>query len=136
MQDMLQTRYKIESKFLKLYAKKELSRFSNLLLYDPIIRVAREPFRKLAPNNRLIGAAQLALFCGIVPENLIIGILSAFLYDKANDPDNNIKYLVNALSPESFLKLIIRLDPYEALYFLILDRWDSIMTKLKNLPHE
>ena len=136
MQDMLLTRYKIESKFLKFYAKKELSRFSNLLLYDPITRVAREPFRKLAPNNRLIGAAQLALFCGIVPENLIIGILSAFLYDKENDPDNNIKYLVNALSPESFLKLIIRLDPYEALYLLILDRWDSIMTKLKKLPHE
>jgi len=135
MQKMLMIRYKIEQKFLQMYSEKELLRFSNVLLYDPIIRVAREPFRKLEPNNRLIGAAQLALCCGIVPENLIIGIFSAFLYDKVNDPDNNIKYLVNALSPENFLQLIIRLDPSEALYMLILERWDSIMTKLSYLPN-
>ena len=136
MKNMLHVKYNIESEFVDYYAKKELSRFSNLLLYDPIIRVAREPFRKLAPNNRLIGAAQLALFSGIVPENLIIGILSAFLYDKADDSDYNIKYLVNALSPESFLKLIIRLNSHEALYLLILNRWDSIISKLNNLPYE
>ena len=133
MSKMLLYRYKLDSEFVDWYAQKELSRFSNLLLYDPIVRVAREPFRKLAPNNRLIGAAQLALFCGIVPENLIIGILAAFLYDKTYDPDFNMTYLVNALTPENFLKLIIGLNPHEALYMLILDKWESIMNDLRSL---
>ena len=50
---MLKNKYNIEEDFLDYYANKELQRFSNNLLCDPISRVAREPFRKLAKNERL-----------------------------------------------------------------------------------
>ena len=133
MASMVKMRYGLDAQFVDWYAKKELSRFSNILLYDPINRVAREPFRKLEPHNRLVGAAQLALASGIVPMFILKGILSAFLYNKKNDPDFNITYLIRGLSPHHFLKLIINLDTHEALFILLVEQWDSIMTELKGL---
>ena len=42
---------------------KELKRFENKLLFDPISRVAREPLRKLRSDNRIILALRLAFIC-------------------------------------------------------------------------
>lgn len=133
MKNMVIKKYNLAGDFVEWYAKKELARFSNILLYDPIMRVAREPFRKLALDNRLIGAAQLSLSMGIIPEYLIKGILAAFLYNKENDPDFNISILMNALSPENFLKIIINLNPHEALFKCIIVRWNKILEELKRL---
>ena len=43
----------------KNYMERELRRFRNDLLHDPISRVARDPLRKLAPEDRLIQALNL-----------------------------------------------------------------------------
>ncbi|MEI8364404.1 MAG: 2-dehydropantoate 2-reductase N-terminal domain-containing protein [archaeon] len=40
--------------FVDYYAQKELVRFADKQLYDPISRVSRDPLRKLKPNDRLI----------------------------------------------------------------------------------
>ena len=110
-----------------------MARFSNTLLNDPILRVAREPFRKLGLHDRLIGASQLALRSGVIPKNLILGIMSAFLYDEEDDEDFNIKILMNSLDPKNFLKLIINIHPHEALYSLIIDNWDESLDVLRSL---
>ena len=102
-----------------------MARFRNDLLCDPISRVAREPFRKLKPNDRLIGAAQLCLAAGVVPKNLMIGIMAAFVYENPGDPDFNIVHLIRALNPRDFLKIIIRLREGEALFQMLLDRWEE-----------
>lgn len=62
-----------------------LSRFANRALGDTIARVARDPVRKLGPNDRLIGAGKLALEYGIKPHNLIVGIIAALGYDNPQD---------------------------------------------------
>jgi mannitol-1-phosphate/altronate dehydrogenase len=121
----------LDKEFIDWYSEKELSRFSNVLLYDPILRVAREPFRKLGLQDRLIGASQLALSSGVIPENLIKGTMSAFLYEQENDEDFNIKILMNSLDPKSFLKLIINIQPHEALYSLIVSHWDEYLDILR-----
>jgi len=133
MKSVLLKKFHLDKDFIDWYASKELQRFRNTLLYDPIIRVAREPFRKLSLNGRLIGAAQLSISCGIIPENIIIGIMAAFCYDNLNDPDANIKYLMKSLEPPDFLNVAMRLRPGEALYELMLDRWDSNLNKLRRL---
>jgi mannitol-1-phosphate/altronate dehydrogenase len=125
MEQMLLKRYKLDREFIRYYAKKELSRFSNVQLYDPISRVAREPFRKLAPNERLIGAAGLCISSGFIPENLLIGLMAAFCFENETDPDFHIKHLMNALTPEDFLSIIIRLRPNEALYAILIERWQK-----------
>lgn len=136
MGSVLLKKFHIENDFVEWYANKELERFRNTLLYDPIDRVAREPFRKLAPNERLIGAAQLCISCGIIPENIMLGITAAFCYDNPNDPDANIKYLIESLKPHDFLKIAMQLRPGEALYELLLDRWVSNLNELRGLKNE
>jgi len=125
--------FNLDEEFVEWYSKKELARFSNVLLCDPIKRVAREPFRKLGLHDRLIGAAQLALSAGVMPNNLVLGIMAAFLYDEENDEDFHIKILINSLEKEKFLKLIINVNPHEALYKLIIKKWDESLYTLKGI---
>lgn len=128
MNEMTRTvvaRYGLDEGFSYWYRDKEISRFSNALLFDPIARVAREPFRKLGLRNRLIGAAQLALSRGIVPENLLLGIMAAFRYENPKDEDRHISCLRDALAPEDFLEIIIGLRSSEALYDLLIERWEE-----------
>ncbi|MFQ5857650.1 MAG: hypothetical protein ACE5LU_18750 [Anaerolineae bacterium] len=63
-----------------------LARFANRALADPISRLARDPLRKLAPDDRLVGAARLAEKHGILPEGLAWGIAAALAYDNRDDP--------------------------------------------------
>lgn len=133
---MLSLRFKIENDFLDYYSKKELSRFSNSKLYDPIARVAREPFRKLAKNERLIGAASLCLASGVIPINIIKGIIAAFCFEKEGDSDYYIKYLINSLEINDFLSIIIGLRKDEALFQLIVNNWDENLNEIKNLRNE
>ena len=135
MENMLVNKYGIDIEFLKYYSSKEIQRFSNTLLFDPIARVAREPFRKLAPNERLIGAAQLCLGTGVMPKHLMEGIMAAFCFENDSDPDFHIKQLMNALNPRDFLKIIIRLREGEALYEILLQNWKenlAFVNKIKN----
>lgn len=136
MEQMLSVRYRLDETFLEWYRDKELDRFRNSLLYDPINRVAREPFRKLSPNDRLIGAAELCLRCGVIPKNIMLGIMAAFCYENDSDPDFNIKYLMSSLTAYDFLKIIIRLRPGEALFDMLLETWESNLLKLRSLKNE
>lgn len=133
---MLQHRVHLEIDFLNFYRDKELSRFQNPLLYDPIERVAREPFRKLAPKDRLIGAAQLCLTAGIVPYNVLTGIMAAFYFENEKDPDAHIRYLRNSMKPEDFLRIIFRLSENEALFTLLIQHWTSLTQKLEAIKND
>jgi hypothetical protein len=84
---MVVNRYDIDKGFAEWYAQKEISRFSNPLLFDPIKRVAREPLRKLAVGERLIGAARLCVQSNLTPHGIARGIMSALHYDEPTDPD-------------------------------------------------
>lgn len=61
-------------------------RFSNRALGDQIARVARDPIRKLGPNDRLIGAMRLCLAYGITPECISAGTAAALCFYRPDDP--------------------------------------------------
>jgi len=52
-------------------------RYANTGLDDPVARVARDPHRKLAADDRLIGGARTCLAAGIQPRRLAPFILAA-----------------------------------------------------------
>ncbi len=62
-----------------------LLRFSNQVLADPVERLARDVLRKLAPTDRVVGAARLAEKHGIKPQGLSFGIAAALSYDNPAD---------------------------------------------------
>jgi mannitol-1-phosphate/altronate dehydrogenase len=133
MSEMLKTlklNWDIPHNFLEWYAKKEIMRFKNTLLYDPISRVAREPLRKLEINGRLIGAAQLCLYNGVFPNNILKGIVSAFMFENHQDADNHIELLQNSMSPEHFNQYILGLRTGEPLDLLLKDKLDQIRNEL------
>lgn len=60
-------------------------RFQNAALGDTIARVARDPERKLRPNDRLVGAVRLLLDSGLEPAGFCTAIAAALLYDNPDD---------------------------------------------------
>ena len=103
----------VDKKFALMYMRKELSRFSNKLLFDPISRVAREPIRKLSADNRIILSLRLSLFNSQLPINTAIGVKAALQYfDKDDDQSIYLKNLKSSLSENEILKKIsgIELD--------------------------
>lgn len=62
-----------------------LRRFSNVALGDQVARVARDPIRKLGPDDRLIGSAKLCMEYKIKPDNICLATAAALLYDHPDD---------------------------------------------------
>lgn len=126
--EMVQTvhaKFGIQMEFLQNYGRKELSRFSNELLCDPVERVAREPFRKLQPRERLIGAAQLALSVGVFPENILTGIVAASTYDHAGDTDSHIRILSAGMPAPTFAEIILGISRDSALFDGLTGSWNE-----------
>jgi mannitol-1-phosphate 5-dehydrogenase len=62
-------------------------RFGNPLLMDTVKRVAKDPLRKLGPEERLIGSAKLCLSQGVFPDNIATICGAALNYDESDDPE-------------------------------------------------
>ncbi|HYE06748.1 MAG TPA: D-lyxose/D-mannose family sugar isomerase [Planctomycetota bacterium] len=65
-----------------------IARYRNRALGDPVARVARDPLRKLAGDDRLVGAARLCLAQRVAPNAIARHIVLATRYRAAADePD-------------------------------------------------
>ncbi|MBW3623089.1 MAG: mannitol-1-phosphate 5-dehydrogenase [Armatimonadetes bacterium] len=76
----------LDEAYLTGYREDLLHRFRNPHLGDTVARVARDPARKLAPEDRLIGAAKTALAHGIPPEHLARALAAALRFHPEGDP--------------------------------------------------
>lgn len=63
-----------------------LERFANRALGDTCFRLARDPIRKLAPDDRLTGAARMCESQGVEPDALAEVIAAALRFDAPEDP--------------------------------------------------
>jgi mannitol-1-phosphate 5-dehydrogenase len=63
-----------------------MRRFANRALGDTVLRLARDPLRKLAPADRLVGAARLAEQAAKSPEALSWGIAAGYRFGDPGDP--------------------------------------------------
>jgi len=55
---------------------------------DQVLRVVRQPLRKLGPKERLLGPARLALQYGLPRDHIIRGIVAALKYHHPADPQS------------------------------------------------
>lgn len=137
MNEMLQAlklQWDIPHEFLEWYAEKELSRFRCPLLFDPVARVAREPLRKLELHGRLIGAAQICLTMGVLPQNIIKGIAGALLFEDEHDPDHHIRMMQKSMTTEDFNRYVLGLRPGEPLDLMLREQIRAITEELHELP--
>lgn len=71
--------------YIDSYLEVLLKRFSNKELGDTVYRVARDPIRKLKPEDRLVGPALECEKNGLPFDNLAFGIAGALLFDYKED---------------------------------------------------
>lgn len=68
------------------YVQQCMDRFANSHVVDEVQRVGRDPLRKLAHNDRLLGPIFMALERNLPINNLYYGVAAALLYDSQDDP--------------------------------------------------
>jgi len=93
-----------------------LGRFADQALVDPVTRVGREPRRKLAPGDRLLGPAITCAADGGLPAALPMAIAAAFAYEDPNDNEAvGVRREVQLLGVEEPLDLICGVQANEPL---------------------
>ncbi|MHB0857944.1 MAG: mannitol dehydrogenase family protein [Anaerolineae bacterium] len=78
--------YGADEDWLRAHVTDLTRRFANRVLADPALRLARDPLRKLAPGDRLVGAARVAESAGVTPTNLAFVIAAGLHFDAPEDP--------------------------------------------------
>lgn len=108
-------------------------RFENAALGDPCVRVGREPHRKLAPMDRLVGAATLAGEGGIRVEGLPLAIAAALCFRSGADPSSaQLQAQLRADGPERVLRSVCGIDPHRSLGQAVMEHWKLLSTGLES----
>lgn len=67
------------------FSMTSLAKLRSRDIVDFILRNARDPIRKLGPEDRLVGPSLMALKYGVEPSGLATGIAAALFFDNKND---------------------------------------------------
>lgn len=101
-----------------------LHRFGNRALGDTILRLGRDPVRKLAPGDRLVGAARNALAQGVTPVHLATGIAAALRFDHPDDPvATALQARLRAEGLDAILADVCGIVPAELLHEMVVARY-------------
>ena len=117
----LSKKYGVSLDGIMVHIQDLLVRFTNKGLQDTCGRVGREPARKLAPKDRLIGSATLAYEMGITPAYIAIGAAAGLCRYMNEAEDKTItvnKVLEDVCGLESGDELTnLIMDMYEMMRF-------------------
>lgn len=112
------------------FARRAKEKYQDMRIKDTVERHARDPLRKLAPDERLIAPAHMAEKSGVVPEALAMGIAAALYYEDEKDESACRLMVMRREKGAAFvLHEICGLKEGEYLERLILDQ----IPKLQNL---
>ncbi len=101
-------------------------RFANAALNDTVLRVGRDPIRKLRPEDRLVGAALTCLDWGVTPKQAAAGIAAALRYDVPDDPaSQRIQTVVRETGIGQALYEFTGQRPDSELGRLVLEAWEE-----------
>ncbi|KAK7024930.1 mannitol dehydrogenase domain-containing protein [Favolaschia claudopus] len=86
------------------YVEKIIKRFENAAVKDDVVRVGRQPLRKLGKEDRLVGPARMCVEYGIDVRFLATGIAAALCYENDEDEDTTkIKQAVSDKGVEGYI---------------------------------
>ncbi|MCM8765154.1 MAG: hypothetical protein NC830_07350, partial [Candidatus Omnitrophica bacterium] len=116
-------KYNVSKQEIDHYYEDLLTRFSNKGLGDTVIRVAREPIRKIGPNDRIIGAARLCQMQEVLPEYISFFAALCIYYDEPADPESKkLKNLLETHGIDYILENISGLSKQDSIYGLIKEK--------------
>lgn len=101
-----------------------LHRFENTVLGDTILRLGRDPIRKLGRTDRLVGAALNVLAEGVTPVYLVTGIVAALKFRPPEDPlAAELQAKLHGYGLARTLNDVCELQPNEPLAAQIMQRY-------------
>ena len=101
-----------------------LDLYADPALDDAIVRVARDPRRKLAADDRLVGPAGACLAAGMRPDALARVIAAALAYGEESDRQaRDLRRELEFLEPEEVLSEVSTLDRNDELTRLVCQRY-------------
>lgn len=104
-----------------------LAAYLDPALQDPVIRVAREPRRKLSHDDRLVGPAVAGLAAGLCPVAFVTAIAAALSYAESSDPQApDLRREVDLLGPEEVLATVGTLDARDELVSMVGSRYREL----------
>ncbi|MGE5321577.1 MAG: NAD-binding protein [Actinomycetota bacterium] len=122
---------KFGSEFEGTWAELEaiVARFENAALNDQIVRVARDPQRKLGAEERLIGAGVLAHQAGVVPEQLALVAAAALCFSNSGNHDSCRTCFEHSQAAET-LNQICGLDAADGFGRIVAHSWAQLAPSL------
>ena len=97
---------------------------------DTLERNARDPIRKLGPNDRLVGSARLCLEEGVKPEALSVSIAAAIYYHSPSDPIAvDLENMRKTKGVDYVLEHVCQIDPNGELALLVKDKINMLKGK-------
>lgn len=105
------------------FTRTSLNKLRDRNIVDYIERNARDPMRKLGPDDRLVGSARLCLEYGVKPENLAVAIACAMHYTEPTDEFAlRLAEIRENEGYDAILKKVCALDPNGELGLLIKEK--------------
>lgn len=102
------------------FTASSLRKLQDRNIIDYVERNARDPMRKLGPEDRLVGSARLVAHYGIEPRYLARSIAAAIHYAEPSDPSaQTLSHLLQTGGINAVLKEVCRIDPEEPLGKLV-----------------
>jgi len=122
--------YDAPEEWLRAFVADLTARLANRVLADPVLRLARDPLRKLAASDRLVGAARMSEMTGVTPLNLAWAIAGALSFDASQDPMAvELQERIAAEGVESVLESVCEISGDEPLGVAILERYRRLHEK-------
>ncbi len=112
------------------FTRTSKDKLQDYTIVDFIERNARDPMRKLGPDDRLVGSARLVYEYGIMPENLAVAIAAAIFYENETDEFAlQLKEMRETKGIDTVLSEVCKLDPNGAIGMLVKEKIEWLREK-------
>ena len=119
------------------FAKKARAKYCDRVIVDKVIRHAKDPIRKLGPQDRLVAPCRMALKHGIYPKTLIDTIAKALYFDEPTDESAmKLKEMRQIRGIEYVLQNVCEMDKDEPLYAEVLKSVEELKEQGMVKGHE
>jgi len=101
-----------------------IARFGNVALGDTVARVGRDPIRKLARDERLVGGALLAMEYGVEPKTLAEAVAAALHFREPGDQSaERLQEMLREHGIDHVLQCVCGLEPNHPLAEMVKNAW-------------
>jgi mannitol-1-phosphate 5-dehydrogenase len=107
---LLVSKHELDPAQQDAYREKILARFANDALPDTVVRVGRQPLRKLSRNERFIGPAAQLAERGMLTDDLVEAVGVALRFDVPEDPESvELRRVLSESTPAEFVERVMGL---------------------------